>query len=51
MVGLQHRQDYACLLLLFFVEGNGVQKNKLSLRLPDSAVLGSEYALLTVIGM
>ena len=32
------------------LQGNGVQKNRLSLTLPDSFVPGSEYALLTVIG-
>ena len=40
------------ILSLYFcpVEGNGEQNNRLSLKLPDSAIPESQYALLTVIG-
>ena len=39
-------------IFVFFcpVEGNGEQNNRLSLKLPDSAIPASQYALLTVIG-
>lgn len=33
-----------------FIEGKGEQKNRLSLRVPDFSVPGSEYAVLAVLG-